>query len=237
MTNHPPISDPVFVSTQQIVFIDSQLEDYHFLAQGILPGIQKVILDRHRDGIAQITEVLEQKNNFTSIHIVSHGSPGCLYLGNSQLSLDTLNQYQLELQTWFSQSPSPSVPQSPSLLIYGCNVAAGDAGEEFIAKLHHLTGAEIAASATHTGNAAQGGDWNLEVTTSNIPVSLPFQQSTLDNYSFVMGRPSPDKGYGLPDNASDLYFFEPDPSASPVPEATTPVSIRGERKKVWQRRK
>ncbi|MEG4219819.1 DUF4347 domain-containing protein [Microcoleus sp. Pol12A6] len=33
-----------------------------------------------------------------------------------------------------------------NLLLYGCNVAAGDAGEEFITRLHKLTGAQIAAT-------------------------------------------------------------------------------------------
>ncbi|RCJ15932.1 hypothetical protein A6S26_06460 [Nostoc sp. ATCC 43529] len=57
-----------------------------------------------------------------------------------------------------------------NLLLYGCNVAAGDAGEEFLNKLHSLTGANIAASATKTGkdtlygnignDSLSGGDGN-----------------------------------------------------------------------------
>ncbi len=54
------------------------------------------------------------------------------------------------------------------LLIYGCNVAAGDTGAELIAKLKQLTGAEIAASTTRTGNIAQGGNWELEYQTGTI---------------------------------------------------------------------
>ncbi len=72
-----------------------------------------------------------------------------MYLGNTQLSLDTFNRYATQLQQW----------DVANLLLYGCNVAAGDAGAEFIAKLHTLTGAEIAASKTLTGSAAKGGNW------------------------------------------------------------------------------
>ncbi|MEY2857958.1 MAG: hypothetical protein RLZZ74_2270 [Cyanobacteriota bacterium] len=136
MINNSAIADNIFVPTQEIIFIDSQVEDYQILAQGVLPGIEIVVLRSDRDGIEQITAVLNCKNDLTAIHIVSHGSPGCLYLGNAQLSLDTLDKYQQELQVW----------NSLTLLIYGCNVAEGDAGAEFIAKLHCLTGAEIAAS-------------------------------------------------------------------------------------------
>ncbi|OYD89443.1 hypothetical protein CDG77_18920 [Nostoc sp. 'Peltigera membranacea cyanobiont' 213] len=62
--------------------------------------------------------------------------------------LSTLQCYTQELQTWSSH-----LCVSPSLLLSGCNVAAGDAGEEFIQKLHKLTTASIAASGNLTGNA------------------------------------------------------------------------------------
>ncbi|MGF1590592.1 MAG: DUF4347 domain-containing protein [Pleurocapsa sp.] len=193
MSNDTSISLRTSSTASKLVFIDSQVENYQSLVAGVVPETEVIILSAKRDGIAQISEVVRQRQ-LSEIHIVSHGSPGCLYLGNSQLSLDTLDQYQADLKSWFSPSPylpvspSPYLPISPSprLLIYGCNVAAGDAGEEFIAKLHEITGAEIAASATRTGNAALGGDWNLEVTTGNLAVSLAFEQETLDNYSFVL---------------------------------------------------
>ena len=185
-----------FTSAQQIVFID-RVEDYQLLANGVMPGIEVVVLESDRNGIEQITEALSQRTDFTTIHLVSHGSPGCLYLGNSSLSLDTLNQYEEDLKTWFSLSPSlpvspsprPPVPQSPSLLLYGCNVAAGDAGEEFIAKLHDLTGAEIAASATRTGNAALGGDWNLEVQVGKILTKTAFTPQVLADYQGILNPP------------------------------------------------
>jgi hypothetical protein len=71
------------------------------------------------------------------------------------------------------------------LLIYGCNVAAGDAGTELMEKLHQLTGANIAASQTKTGNASLGGDWNLEVTTNSHQATLAFDQSILAQYLFT----------------------------------------------------
>ncbi|WP_319421314.1 DUF4347 domain-containing protein [Pleurocapsa sp. FMAR1] len=213
-----------FTSAQQIVFID-RVEDYQLLANGVMPGIEVVVLESDRNGIEQITEVLSQRNNFTSIHLVSHGSPGCLYLGNTQLNLDTLSQYQEDLKTWFSlspslpvsqsprppvpQSPRPPVPQSPSLLIYGCNVAAGDAGEEFIEKLHDLTGAEIAASTTRTGNAALSGDWILEYQTAKITAESVFSQQTQDSYTGVLA-------YILVDNKTSGIINNATTATSPL---------------------
>ncbi|MDE5089696.1 MAG: DUF4347 domain-containing protein, partial [Trichodesmium sp. St16_bin2-tuft] len=104
--------------------------------------------------------------------MISHGSPGCLYLGNSQLSLDTLKGYEPQLQQW----------QLDNLVLYGCNVAAGDGGEEFIHKLHRLTGAEIAASKSLTGAAVKGGNWELEVRTAQTKPSLALQVEAMASY-------------------------------------------------------
>ena len=171
-------------STSQIVFIDSRVTDYQTLATGVISNTEVIILDSKCDGIKQITTVLSQKPNST-VHIVSHGSPGCLYLGNTQLSLDTLNQYASNLKTWFSKSPLLlGEGQGERLLLYGCNVAAGDAGEEFITKLHQITGAEIAASTTPIGNAAKGGNWELDVATQKT-TDLAFTLATQATYSGV----------------------------------------------------
>ena len=141
-----------------VVFIDASVSDYQTLQTGVIAGVETVILSPNQNGIEEITDFLQQHPQITTIHIVSHGSPGCLYLGNGQLNLDNVSKYADLLQHW----------QSQNILLYGCNVAAGDAGEEFISKLHEITNATISASATKTGNVALGGNWELEV---NIPVT------------------------------------------------------------------
>ncbi|MDZ8069303.1 MAG: DUF4347 domain-containing protein [Nostoc sp. DedQUE08] len=164
-----------------IIFIDSSVINYELLLKNLVSQVEVAILDRYQDGVEQITEVLSQRRGVESVHIISHGSPGCLYLGNTQLSLSTLQRYAQELQTWSSH-----LCVSPSLLLYGCNVAAGDAGEEFIEKLHKLTKAGIAASANLTGNAALGGDWNLEISRGEVTTVQIFKPEILETYNFVL---------------------------------------------------
>ncbi|AFZ60023.1 DUF4347 domain-containing protein [Anabaena cylindrica FACHB-243] len=142
-----------------IVFIDSSVSDYQTLQTRVVEGVETVILSPNRDGIVEITEFLQNHPQITAIHIVSHGSPGYLYLGNSQLNLDNISKYATLLQRW----------QSQSILLYGSRVAVGDAGEELIRRLHEITNATISASATKMGNAALGGNWELEVT---FPVTV-----------------------------------------------------------------
>ena len=51
----------------------------------------------------------------------------------------------------------------------------GGAGEEFIAQLRKITGAEIAASTTPIGNKAKGGNWELDFA-SNASSKLAFTE-------------------------------------------------------------
>jgi hypothetical protein len=53
---------------------------------------------------------------------------------------------------------------------------------QFLDRLSELTGADIAASANLTGNAALGGDWELEVQTGLIETPIPFNANTLKTY-------------------------------------------------------
>jgi Ca2+-binding RTX toxin-like protein len=165
--------------TATIAFIDSQIDNYAVLIAGIQPKTQVVILDSTTNGIVKITDTLQQ-GQYTAVHLIAHGSPGCLYLGNSQLNLDTLNKYQQELKSWFCD------PDTSSLLIYGCEVAAGDAGGEFISRLQQLTGAKIAATKTLTGNKDLGGNWELETTTTEMIVNLAIAESTRLTYQGIL---------------------------------------------------
>ncbi|MDJ0571132.1 MAG: choice-of-anchor Q domain-containing protein [Pleurocapsa sp. MO_192.B19] len=168
-----------------IVFIDSKVDNYQSLIAGIAPEAKIVLINPANDGVEKITETLKTAN-YQEVHLISHGSPGCLNLGNNQLNLDNLDNYASELQTWFHTSSCIAHPVK-LVLLYGCNVAAGDAGAEFIAKLKQLTGAEIAATSNLTGNKTLGGDWELEVTTSrDIKVNLAIEESTRQSYQGIL---------------------------------------------------
>ena len=178
-----PLWESSIAST--LVIIDAEVEDYQTLVDGVVEGSAVVVLDRDRDGIRQIAEILSQHPQLTSLHVVSHGSPGCLYLGNTELSLGSIDRYTDQLKTWVF----------PSLLLYGCNVAAGDAGAEFIAKLKQLTGSEISASTTPIGHAARGGNWDLDVRTSDQASAIAFT-SKIDRWEGLLAATATYAGNG-----------------------------------------
>lgn len=167
-----------------LVILDPGVTDFEMLAAGVVSEAFTLVLDPNRDGILQITEALQAYPQVTSLHIISHGEPACLFLGNRQLNLETFEHYAWDLQSWFSLAPhTPYL--TPQILLYGCNVASGDKGEEFLAKLHQFTGANIAASISLTGSAALGGNWRLEARIGKIEPELALSPETQANYRGV----------------------------------------------------
>ncbi|MFO7144159.1 hypothetical protein B9T16_22595 [Arthrospira sp. PCC 8006] len=159
-----------------LVFIDTGVENIEQLIEGVISTAEVFRIEKTADGVEQITQVLQQRLNVGSVHIISHGSPGCLYLGDGELSLDTLNRYKPQLRRWGVDN----------ILLYGCRVAAGDAGEEFIAQLRQLTGADIAASKSLTGAALKGGNWELEVRTGEVELAQVLTGEVVASYQGVL---------------------------------------------------
>ncbi|HIK13203.1 MAG TPA: DUF4347 domain-containing protein [Oscillatoriaceae cyanobacterium M33_DOE_052] len=201
-THQLPTSQNQTIPPQrQIVIIDPQIDDYQMLASAVIPGVELLILQPNRDGIEQITEYLQKAPQSSggwgdgataplskggwgdsSLHIISHGSPGRIHLGNSILELNNIEQYRPQLQQW----------GMAHLYIYGCKVAAGDAGAEFITKLHQITGATIYANPHPTGNAALGGTWELQLKSPPFEGGLggfPLNPETLATYPGILLEP------------------------------------------------
>lgn len=98
-----------------IAFIDFGVSSYKALARAIKSSTTVVVLDSQIDRVKQITQTLQQ-GNYQEVHLISHGSPGCLNLGDTQLSLDTLGDYTPDLKTWFSNDTNLSFSSSSCTL-------------------------------------------------------------------------------------------------------------------------
>ncbi|MEG4278409.1 FG-GAP-like repeat-containing protein [Microcoleus sp. MON1_C1] len=174
------------VSPSAIAFIDTQVENYQSLVAGVKPGTEVIVLDGNKDAIDQITQILALRTNIDSIHIVSHGAPGSLQLGDVRFSLDDIECDQDSLQQWFSPQTDSRSKNRPNILLYGCCVAAGETGKAFVKRLSELTGASVAASENLTGSVAKGGDWELKVRTGKIETPLVFEAEVLAGYEYVL---------------------------------------------------
>ncbi|WP_445247076.1 DUF4347 domain-containing protein [Microcoleus sp. OTE_8_concoct_300] len=126
------------MKNQQIVFVDSAVEDWQSLAVGVKGGTEVILVDRAGDGIEQIAEALQSRKSIESIHIISNGESGSLQLGQTTLNSDHLETYRDSLKRWFSSSVN-SIKNRLEVRLYGGNVAAGKKGEPFVQKLSKLT--------------------------------------------------------------------------------------------------
>ncbi len=146
-----------------IVFIDSAVENIDQIVSNIATGTEIVLLDSRSSGVEQIAGYLSGRTNVGSIHIVSHGETGMLYLGTDTLSSANMADYNTALT-----QIGRSLADDADILLYGCNVANGTGGMDFVRALSLATSADVAASIDNTGGDESDGDWVLEATNGAI---------------------------------------------------------------------
>jgi hypothetical protein len=159
--------------TPRVVFVDSAVADLNTVIAGVPANATVVVLDASRDGVQQIRDYLAANGgqvgaidivtDLASVDVVSHGAPGEVMLGSTVLNASNLAQYSSQLAEIGSH-----LTAGADLLLYGCDVASGTVGQQFISALANATGADVAASTDLTGSAAAGGDWTLEASTGAI---------------------------------------------------------------------
>ncbi|WP_306606647.1 ELWxxDGT repeat protein, partial [Azonexus sp.] len=170
--------------THSLILIDSQLPDLATLQAG-LPGDAEVhLLSPLQDGLTQLSEILDGRSDIASLHLITHGAPGQLFIGNSSVDREILRNSRAEME-----AISNAMAEDGELLIYGCEVAAGREGRLFVDALMAMTGLKVAAATHKVGAAELGGDWDLNV---GMPVTRTLQ---------VVGW-----GHVLADGAAPVYF-------------------------------
>jgi len=150
-------------TSESLVFIDSRISNLELVVASLGAGTRWALIDAEQDGLTQIAAALQGMGVLQSIQVISHGGSGSLLLGSGSITSNTLLS-QAALLAGIGAALAPE----GDLLLYGCNVAQGDAGAEFIALLAQLTGVDVAASTDLTGDASLGGDWELEANTGAI---------------------------------------------------------------------
>jgi len=155
--------------THEIAFVDSGVDNYQALVDDLLNNadtnrnIEVVLLNSNQNGIEQISQTLQDRNDLDAIHILAHGSDGSVQLGNTSLNSQTLEQNNLDIALWAN-----AFAESGDILIYGCNLAETEVGQSLVNDLSELTLTDVAASDDLTGAAELGGDWQLEYNTGSI---------------------------------------------------------------------
>ena len=151
------------------------------MTAGLRPCARAIALNADRPGLEQVNEALSRTPGVREIHLVSHGEPGRFQLGSDWIDARVLKNNYLLLSGW-RQLLSPDA----EILIYGCRVAAQETGCRLMERLYRLTGANVAASATPTGCASKGGDWELETRLGIVRALPAFTAATQRKYPSIL---------------------------------------------------
>ncbi|GAB5513224.1 MAG: DUF4347 domain-containing protein [Rhodopirellula baltica] len=163
----------------EIIIIDALTPDLEALLEDLRlhrEGSEVIVLDGNRDGVTQITEILESRTNVRALQIISHSEDASVRLGNLWLGAENLDAYAGEIASW-----QHALTSDADILFYGCDLATDANGRTLVDSIAALTGADVAASDDDTGHARYGADWDLEYATgvidADIVVSESFQQT------------------------------------------------------------
>ena len=166
----PALNDAA--GARELVFVDETVADYEQLIadlQGSADNriIEVVVLESERNGIEQVSETLSDRSDLTAVHFITHGADGQINLGDTCLDSTTLQQNRDAVAGWGN-----ALTETGDILFYGCNIAAGSAGQSLLNGIADLTGADVAASNDTTGHENLGGDWQLETKDGQIETAL-----------------------------------------------------------------
>ncbi|MCG6938871.1 MAG: DUF4347 domain-containing protein, partial [Gammaproteobacteria bacterium] len=179
-------SSTVSDARHEIIFVDAATPDYQQLIDDISnqpdTNYQIFVLHTDLDGIEQMTGVLTGQQDIDAIHIVSHGDRAGLQLGDAWLSNVNIDNYAEQIQQW-----QTGMNEDADLLIYGCDLASAEAGQNLINDLADLTGMDVAASDDLTGISQMGGDWQLEYTTGAIETSVMADAALQQSWNNILG--------------------------------------------------
>ena len=177
-------ADMQSIRARELILIDGSVNDpLHLIEELQSPTDDNqhyayYILDSQKDGIEQVSEILERYQGVSAVHLISHGAEGQIDLGNTSLTSDNLNQYAAQIEGW-----QQSLTEQADLLFYGCNLAQGEAGQSLLQGLQKLTAADIAASDDLTGSESLGGDWQLEYASGTIEARVAVNDAVQSSWA------------------------------------------------------
>ncbi len=179
----------------ELLFVDPSVDNHETLIAGLRASAPADVnllvygLDPNRGGLEQISEVLaefgRESIQVDALHIVSHAGPGQMRIGDTQLNQHSLTGDASVMETLAGWKGYLS--NDADILLYGCDLADGEVGWDFVQNLADLTDADVAASTDLTGAESRGGNWVLESSTGVIETGVLVSTADI----LLVGDPDP----------------------------------------------
>ncbi|MDQ2075969.1 beta-propeller fold lactonase family protein [Marinimicrobium sp. ABcell2] len=113
----------------------------------------------------ELTGIAPDGSLYSGIHLITHGRPGKILLGERELEVDELARLLDRL-----------LLKDGVVYLYGCDIAGNIEGTAFVDSLARQLGRPVIASANSTGNRERGGDWELEYSSMALDAEPLFAQ-------------------------------------------------------------
>lgn len=160
--------------SHELAVINPSVMDAEKILDDLGENVDVLVLDNDSDPLEQMNDYLDSRNmQYDAIHIISHGDSGFFVLNGRIIDNDYADQHKAGLAELGSHMTADG-----DLMIYGCSLADGEAGQMLVAKLAEYTGADVAASKDTTSNS--GGNWQLEYTSGTVTTD----SFTIEGYDY-----------------------------------------------------
>jgi len=142
----------------EIVFIDPSVMDPEEIINDLGENAEVVRLTSGKNGVEEISEYLEEKENIAAIRIITHGNAGYFVLNREIVHSYFVAENRDRIMAWGN-----ALAEGGDILLYGCNLAATARGQALVAQIADLTGADVAAATLPTGgDMGSGENWDLD---------------------------------------------------------------------------
>ncbi|MFT6901278.1 MAG: plastocyanin [Colwellia sp.] len=162
----------------ELIIIDGAVPDKHLFYQQLKPGTDIVEIDSQHSGLSQLKEILSGYSELSALHLVSHATDGVILLGDSRIDEQLLKD---EVKTL--AAIDNALKDGADVLIYGCDLAKGDSGQQLLETIAHSAYVDVAASNDLTGSNNKNADWDLEIKIGDIDSSRVFSERSLLDFT------------------------------------------------------
>ncbi|MDD5596827.1 MAG: DUF4347 domain-containing protein, partial [Victivallaceae bacterium] len=145
----------------EIAFINSSVMNVDEILDDLGDNVEVVILDSGTDALDYITDYLNEHSDvkYDAVHIITHGNEGYFVLNGEVIDSDYVSENASDFVQWRN-----ALSEDADIMIYGCNLTGSLDGQNLVATIASLTGADVAASTGTVG----GNDWSLEYSAGDI---------------------------------------------------------------------
>lgn len=178
-----------------VVVVDSRVPEAELLLTPLPADTGVILLNDGEDGLLQISRALKGVQGLVSLHLIGHGVPGGIWLGQGIINTAALAAAAPRLD-----AIGHALVEDGQVFLYGCCTGQGNAGRHFVQRLSQATGLRVAAASHPVGAALLGGSWLLDcgavpgvVVATTLVVTPPALAQTWarTGWAHVLGNTAP----------------------------------------------